>query len=101
MAMSGGVDSSVAITKLHEEGYETIGITLKLWETTDSITKRNTTNYFVEAVVFPLISINSDLICDDYTGLNDDDCIDQIEGEYCNDANNVCIIDNEQIINNI
>lgn len=40
VAMSGGVDSSVAITKLHEEGYETIGITLKLWETTDSATKR-------------------------------------------------------------
>jgi len=35
VAMSGGVDSSVAIAKLKEEGYETIGITLKLWENTN------------------------------------------------------------------
>ena len=40
VAMSGGVDSSVAITKLHEEGYKTIGITLKLWESIDPITKK-------------------------------------------------------------
>jgi len=39
VAMSGGVDSSVAITKLNEMGYETIGITLKLWETIDPETK--------------------------------------------------------------
>ena len=39
VAMSGGVDSSVAITKLKEMGYETIGITLKLWETIDPVTK--------------------------------------------------------------
>ena len=39
VAMSGGVDSSVAITKLNEMGYETIGITLKLWETIDPVTK--------------------------------------------------------------
>jgi len=39
VAMSGGVDSSVTIAKLNEMGYETIGITLKLWESTDPITK--------------------------------------------------------------
>ena len=39
VAMSGGVDSSVAIAKLNEMGYETIGMTLKLWETTNPITK--------------------------------------------------------------
>ena len=39
VAMSGGVDSSVAITKLNEMGYETIGINLKLWETIDPETK--------------------------------------------------------------
>tara|TARA_B100001964_G_scaffold83789_1_gene94632 strand:- start:3707 stop:8335 length:4629 start_codon:yes stop_codon:yes gene_type:complete len=38
-------------------------------------------------------TINSDLICDDYTGINDFDCIDQNDGEYCNDGNNICIID--------
>jgi len=32
VAMSGGVDSSVAAVLLVEEGYEVIGITMKLWE---------------------------------------------------------------------
>ena len=40
VAMSGGVDSSVAITKLHEMGFETIGITLKLWESLDPVSKK-------------------------------------------------------------
>lgn len=31
-AMSGGVDSSVAAALLHEEGWEVIGVTLRLWE---------------------------------------------------------------------
>ena len=32
MAMSGGVDSSVAAVMLHEQGYEVIGITMKTWD---------------------------------------------------------------------
>ena len=40
VAMSGGVDSSVALAKLHDEGYKVIGITLKLWESVDPITKK-------------------------------------------------------------
>ena len=30
-------------------------------------------------------SIIIDMICDDLTGINDDDCIDQAEGDFCND----------------
>ncbi|HMT29713.1 MAG TPA: 7-cyano-7-deazaguanine synthase, partial [Bacteroidia bacterium] len=32
VAMSGGIDSSVAAMMLHEEGYEVVGITMKTWE---------------------------------------------------------------------
>lgn len=32
VAMSGGVDSSVAAVMLHKEGYEVIGITMKTWD---------------------------------------------------------------------
>lgn len=32
MAMSGGIDSSIAAMLLHEEGYEIIGITMKVWD---------------------------------------------------------------------
>ena len=36
VAMSGGIDSSVAAMMLHEEGYEVIGITMKTWDYTSS-----------------------------------------------------------------
>ena len=32
VAMSGGIDSSVAAMMLHEEGYQVIGITMKTWD---------------------------------------------------------------------
>ena len=35
VAMSGGVDSSVALLKIIEDGYDAIGITMKLWEYRD------------------------------------------------------------------
>ena len=32
LAMSGGIDSSIAALLLHSEGYEVIGITMKTWD---------------------------------------------------------------------
>ncbi|MFQ6616456.1 MAG: tRNA 2-thiouridine(34) synthase MnmA, partial [Fidelibacterota bacterium] len=32
VAMSGGVDSSVALLRLLDQGYEAVGVTMKLWE---------------------------------------------------------------------
>ena len=32
VAMSGGIDSSVAAIMLHEQGYDVIGITMKTWD---------------------------------------------------------------------
>ena len=41
VAMSGGIDSSVAAMLLHEQGYEVIGITMKTWDyATSGGTKR-------------------------------------------------------------
>ncbi|MCW5898325.1 MAG: tRNA 2-thiouridine(34) synthase MnmA [Flavobacteriales bacterium] len=36
VAMSGGVDSSVAALMLHEQGYEVIGVTMKTWDYADA-----------------------------------------------------------------
>ncbi|MCL4149059.1 UNVERIFIED_CONTAM: hypothetical protein GTU68_043552, partial [Idotea baltica] len=36
VAMSGGIDSTVTALKLHEEGYEVVGITMKTWDYANS-----------------------------------------------------------------
>ncbi len=36
VAMSGGIDSTVAALMLHDEGYEVIGITMKTWDYADA-----------------------------------------------------------------
>ncbi|HTB52029.1 MAG TPA: tRNA 2-thiouridine(34) synthase MnmA [Ferruginibacter sp.] len=41
MAMSGGIDSTVAALMLHKEGYEVIGITMKTWDYATSGTSEN------------------------------------------------------------
>lgn len=40
VAMSGGVDSSVAAALLHEQGYEVIGITLQLYDYGEALAKK-------------------------------------------------------------
>lgn len=37
VAMSGGIDSTVAALLLHEEGYEVVGITMKTWDYATSV----------------------------------------------------------------
>ncbi len=43
VAMSGGIDSSVAALMLHEQGYEVIGITMKTWDYASSGGEKRTT----------------------------------------------------------
>lgn len=43
VAMSGGIDSSVAAMMLHDEGYEVIGVTMKTWDYATSGGARKTT----------------------------------------------------------
>ncbi|MBH30637.1 MAG: tRNA 2-thiouridine(34) synthase MnmA [Candidatus Marinimicrobia bacterium] len=62
VAMSGGVDSSVTLLKILEEGYEPVGVTMKLWESTDADGTPSTDSYCcsVEAIN------NAKLICDGF-----------------------------------
>ena len=60
VAMSGGVDSSVALVKILEMGYEAIGITLKLWENIDK-----KTNKVIDSDCNSLDAVNgAKLVCD-------------------------------------
>ena len=38
VAMSGGVDSSVATLLLHRQGYDVIGVTMRLWSADEDAT---------------------------------------------------------------
>ena len=43
VAMSGGIDSTVAALMLHDEGYEVVGITMKTWDYSSSSTSTKET----------------------------------------------------------
>jgi tRNA-specific 2-thiouridylase len=43
VAMSGGIDSTVAALMLHEQGYEVVGITMKTWDYSTSTTSTKET----------------------------------------------------------
>ena len=62
VAMSGGVDSSVTLLKVLEQGYDPIGVTMKLWESTDADGTPSTDSYCcsVEAIN------NAKLVCDGF-----------------------------------
>ena len=60
VAMSGGVDSSVALVKILEQGYDAIGVTLKLWENKDK-----KTNKVIDSDCNSVDAINgAKLVCD-------------------------------------
>jgi len=60
VAMSGGVDSSVALHKILEMGYKAVGITMKLWENRDP-----KTNTIKPSLCNSLDAINgAKLVCD-------------------------------------
>ena len=68
MAMSGGVDSSVAAAMLLEQGYEVVGITMRLWDeecerpafsrTCCAIDDVNDARRVAEALGFPHYTLN-------------------------------------------
>ena len=48
VAMSGGIDSSLAAVLLHEQGYEVIGMTMKTWDYASSGTSKKETGNIIK-----------------------------------------------------
>ncbi len=87
VAMSGGVDSSVALLEIIEAGYEAIGITMKLWEYRDV-----GGNLLDDSNCCSIGAINNaKLVCDrmgvahytlDFTGVFRETVVDNFAEEY-------------------
>tara|TARA_E500000075_G_scaffold127062_1_gene132320 strand:+ start:316 stop:1401 length:1086 start_codon:yes stop_codon:yes gene_type:complete len=60
VAMSGGVDSSVCLIKILEQGYEPIGVTMKLWESPDGLPATDSYCCSLESIN------NAKIICQKY-----------------------------------
>lgn len=102
VAMSGGVDSSVAAALLKDKGYEVIGITMRLWPKSlcDSFTKERTccslsdiedARRVSERLHIPFYVINLEKEFKEYV-------IDYFVQQYCEGKTpNPCIVCNEAI----
>ena len=59
MAMSGGIDSTMASLLLHEEGYEIIGITMKTWDyETSGGNNKETDSYKDDKTNIPILKLD-------------------------------------------
>ena len=47
VAMSGGIDSTVAAVMLHNEGYDVVGITMKTWDYANSGGTKKETGHLI------------------------------------------------------
>ena len=101
VAMSGGVDSSLTAALLKEQGYDVIGITLRLWEEDPSARQ---SKMFIPAVCLPLMMPRQWLlslafpIIPDYRELFRNDVIDYFIQSYVKGQTpNPCIACNKCI----
>jgi tRNA-specific 2-thiouridylase len=103
VAMSGGVDSSVAAALLHKEGYEVIGITMKTWGCMEvgGAPKHESGCCSIDAIYdaknvattlgFPHYTV-------DFTKAFEDNVIDNFVSEYINGRTpNPCVVCNRKI----
>ncbi|MCX6150227.1 MAG: tRNA 2-thiouridine(34) synthase MnmA [Ignavibacteriales bacterium] len=103
VAMSGGVDSSVAAVILHKEGYEVVGITMKTWGFMEvgGAPKHESGCCSLDAIFdaknvatmfgFPHYTV-------DFTRAFEDEVIDNFVSEYLNGRTpNPCVICNRKI----
>jgi tRNA-uridine 2-sulfurtransferase len=103
VAMSGGVDSSVAAALLHKEGYEVIGITMKTWEFTEvgGAPKHESGCCSLDAIydaqnVASLLGLNHYTV--DFTKAFENEVIDNFISEYLNGRTpNPCVVCNRKI----
>ena len=91
--MSGGVDSSVAALLLQEEGYEVIGISMKLYDGSRCCTAEDVRVAKDTAAIggFPLYTVN-------FKGIFEKEVVDYfVEGYLKGETPNPCVLCNQQV----